>query len=99
MDELSLPEETETLRVFRQKLIEHKSALKTIPGEESEVDVRMNVYRPNPDGVRFVSAVPSELSAQARNRGAPVKPVIPDPFTSMLKVDIVRLTEGRLLGS
>ena len=56
MDELSLPEETETLRFCRQKLIEHKSALKTLPGEDGEVDVWMNVYKSNPGGVRFVSA-------------------------------------------
>ena len=54
--DLSLPREIETLRFCRQKLIDHKSAPKTVPGEDNEVDVRINAYRPNPDGVRFVSA-------------------------------------------
>ena len=71
--ELSLPEEIETLRFWRQNSIEHKLALKTVPGEEARVEVLMNAYRPNPDGVRFVSAIPFELSAKAMNRGIPLR--------------------------
>ena len=55
--EWSLPEEIETLRFCRQNSIEHKSALKTVPGEEASVEVLLNAYRPNPDGVRFVSVL------------------------------------------
>ena len=99
MDELSLPEETETLRFCRQKLIEHKSALKTVPGEDGEVDVRMNVYRPNPEGVRFVSACPPEEIAQARRRGTLCRTDCRDFVTDTVKVDVVKLAELGLLES
>lgn len=97
--ELSLSEEIETLRFCRQNSIEHRSALKIVPGEEARVEVLMNAYRPNPDGVRFVSAIPSELSAKAMNRGIPLRPVTWDPFTVTLKVDVVRLAELGFLKS
>ena len=99
MDELNLPEESETLRFCRQKLIEHKSALKTVPGEDSEVDVRMNVYRPNPEGVRFVSTCPTEEIAQARRRGTPCKADGRRFVTDTVKVDVVKLAEFGLLES
>ena len=99
MDELSLPEETETLRFCRQKLIEHSSALKTVPGEDGEVDVRMNVYRPNPEGVRFVSACPTEEIAQARRRGTPCGTNCRESITDTVKVDVVKLAELGLLES
>ena len=93
MDELGLPDVIETLRFCKQKLMEHKSALKTVPGDANEVDVRMNTYKPNPDGVRFVSAIPNEFSAKASNRGAPVRPVTRDSFTAIEKVDVVKFAE------
>ena len=99
MDELKLPEENETLRFCRQKLIEHKSALKTVPGEGGEVDVRMNVYRPNPEGVRLVSACPTEEIAQARRRGTPCKADCREFVTDTVKVDVVKLAELGLLES
>ena len=99
MDELSLPEEIETLRFCRQKLIEHKSALKTVPGEDGEVDVRMKVYRPNPEGVRFVSASLDEGIAPARRRGTPCKLDCREFIIDIVKVDVVRLAELGLLES
>ena len=99
MDELSLRRETETLSFRRQKLIEHKSALRTVPGEDGEVDVRMNVYRPNPEGVRFVSACPSDEMAQARRRGTPSKPERRECVPDTVKVDVVKLADLGLLES
>ena len=97
--ELSLPREIETLRFCRQKLIEHKSALKTVPGEDNEVDVRINAYRPNPDSVRIVSANPPEDSAQARNRGTSLKPVSLESITNTVNVEVVKLAELGLFES
>ena len=99
MDELSLPEENETLRFCKQKLIEHKSALKTVPCEDGGVDVRIKVYRPNPEGVRFVSAAPTEGIAQARRRGTPYEADCPEFVTDTVKVDVVKLAESGLLES
>ena len=99
IDDLSLRDDTETLYFCRQKLIEHKSALRTVPGEDGEVDVRMNVYRPNPEGVRFVSACPVEEIAQARRRGTPFKAERPECVSDTVKVDVVKLAELGLLES